>query len=351
MIVGAAALALTLALGSSAGITVDTMNAHHRILFSSGSPPALFVVDSTGKHVVPIARGRLAQLDAAWSPNGQRIAFTGYSPKYGRARAEIYVLSLRSRRIVQLTRNDVEDATPVWSPNGAAIAFLERHVSAESEVASDVMTISLTTGSEKRLTTDSMPKTQLRWSPSGRMLSFIGLHGSSKSLYLLDSSTGKSVAAADNVNEAAWSPDGRRLAAVQARADGVHLILVKTDGTVDRSLIRIRRGSIIQPRWSPARPEIVFGHAIGSRTNLEKVKVASGALQAVTRPGPFADSSPAWSPNGSQIVFVRAELRSQSPRNAALAVVDGDGRHLRILRGANVPWGGDPILPVWQPTG
>jgi hypothetical protein len=57
--------------------------------------------------------------DAAWSPDGERMAFISWR---GRAR-QLYLLTLSPPSIRRLSTHQVMGENPVWSPDGSLIAF------------------------------------------------------------------------------------------------------------------------------------------------------------------------------------------------------------------------------------
>jgi Tol biopolymer transport system component len=75
-----------------------------------------FVRDVTGQHQV----NSLAFEDAAaWSPDGQRLAFYGQLDPHGTTNAGIWVVGADGSHPIQIAGG----ANPYWSPNGAQIAF------------------------------------------------------------------------------------------------------------------------------------------------------------------------------------------------------------------------------------
>ncbi|MDR2772699.1 MAG: hypothetical protein LBB93_04450 [Elusimicrobiota bacterium] len=56
----------------------------------------------------------------AWSPRGDKIAFT---MRQGRGHFDLYVYDLRSTRITRLTNSQGNNENPVWSPDGRFLAF------------------------------------------------------------------------------------------------------------------------------------------------------------------------------------------------------------------------------------
>jgi TolB protein len=100
-----------------------------RATFTAATEPqvAIYVVDPTG------AGERLVIENAAepaWSPDGSRIAFTSVRDRFGETcfhecspSPEIYVARADGTEIVRLTRSEASDHSPAWSPDGDRIAF------------------------------------------------------------------------------------------------------------------------------------------------------------------------------------------------------------------------------------
>ena len=64
----------------------------------------------------------VADIDPAWSPDGEKIAFASGS---GDVDPEIYVMNADDGSdVTQLTNNNGYDASPSWSPDGERIAFV-----------------------------------------------------------------------------------------------------------------------------------------------------------------------------------------------------------------------------------
>ncbi|MEO8131585.1 MAG: prolyl oligopeptidase family serine peptidase, partial [Bryobacteraceae bacterium] len=105
------------------------------------------------------------------------------------------------------------------------------------------------------------------------------------------------------------------------------------------------------PQISPDGSQVVYTHVKvnakgdGYDTGLRMVSMAGGAIRELTA-GP-RDSGGKWSPDGRQLVFVRAPEKDGKPQPGQLFVLRMDGGEARAL--TDVPKGAGS--PVWSPDG
>lgn len=92
------------------------------------SDAGLYLMNSDGSGIAPIAEALGANFDPAWSPDGTRIAFT--SNRDGQN--EIYTLEIASGQVTRLTTSDgsIESAQPSWSHDSRMIVYTVKRVNA-----------------------------------------------------------------------------------------------------------------------------------------------------------------------------------------------------------------------------
>lgn len=143
----------------------------------------------------------------------------------------------------------------------------------------------------------------------------------------------------------AWSADGSTIAYVRSRGleAGRHSIMtMNADGTNKTVVFRAKdaRKEILGPAWSPDGSQIVFC-AEGRRPPALFVVGADGSgLTKITR-GRHLDCHPSWSPDGNSIAF--ATIKGNHFAIATMAT-DGSDRTIVVPRGINDE-------PDWSPDG
>jgi Tol biopolymer transport system component len=119
------------------------------------------------------------------------------------------------------------------------------------------------------------------------------------------------------------APDGRRVAAVQARDGAIRLVEHDLASGQTRVVADARPGEAFDaPRWSPDGASIAAARTAGGRTSIVLVDAATGAITEVTGDEAL-NGTPAWSPDGRWLVF-RSD-RTGIP-NLFAAPIAPDGR-------------------------
>jgi len=264
----------------------------------------------------------------------------------------------RTERLPSFTH--VYDGGPVWSPDGTRIAFVSNR---DSDFAVYTMDAD---GTNFQLVTDKvLNPASVAWSPNGNKIALSGgvrlvpaITGGPKPavhIYVVNidgSQLTKLTSDGDNANNndsPTWSPDGRQIAFSSNRdPDGRHKIWVmNADGSNQRRLTDIHgtSNSLFYgdsgPAWSPDGSKILFNgyrDFNGTRNcfvvNCSELFVmnADGGSDAPLTNDPNRNGGYAagWSPDGTKIVASRslgtiADVRNNVDRGTAIIVMNADG--------------------------
>ncbi len=226
------------------------------------------------------------------------------------------------------------------SPEGSWIAYTEtRADSSRDKYGTHIWMTSWDGSSTLQLTNGEDGDETPRWSPDGKFLSFISSRqgGDDSKLYVIDRRGGEGqrlLEVKGKLLDYAWSPDASRIALVVKDPDYADTAKTKT------------RPPYVMDRYHFKQD--VEGYLDGRNTHLYVFNLQHKTTDTLTR-GRYDESSPAWSPDGSQLVFV--SNRTEDPdrnENTDLwimpAVAGGQARRLTTWKGAD-------SNPVWSPDG
>lgn len=156
-----------------------------------------------------------------------------------------------------------------------------------------------------------------------------------------------------------WSPDGQRLAMTSRDTGGTEPVYEYDLATgVYRQLFACEDPCLTddEPAYSPDGTKVVFDRALGPWTDTGPTDcglwigdIASGEVTQITsNPGCYREYSPRWSPDGSQLAYWRwQEDPPGVTTGTASFVIDADGTDERQLTDWEV-MAGDPD---WSPDG
>lgn len=286
--------------------------------------------------------------------------------------SEIYTVRADDSAVTRLTTDDKHDDAPVWSPDGTKIAWVSdgrqwvmaATGSDRTQLATDVVGRASWATDNRRLTfvasgnlyvatangsdlirmTNTFPGedhgtvVEAAWSPDGNRIAFVALKGEERNLYLINPDrTGLTLLTSGVEGQLAWSPDSARIAYVtlEARQD----IAVLTVQTRQIRRLTSNEHDDFGPAWSPDGMKIAF---VSTRDFNAEVYVmaadGSGAVRLTNASQP--DEQPAWSRDGRQIAFV-----SGRDGNAEVYIMQADGSNLRNITRSPAA----DARPAWAP--
>lgn len=168
-----------------------------------------------------------------------------------------------------------------------------------------------------------------------------------------------------------WSPDGSQIIFTlnSANAPG-DVFVMNADGTGLKQLTHCTQPCLGMgvAAWSPDGSTIAYSEGDGPQRPNGDPSVAalwimhadgSHPVQLTHPPLPtsFADDGPAWSPDGTRLVFARNHLTGQSYDDQALFVINRDGTSLKQvtswgeLKAGNAHWSPDGTRILFQSFG
>lgn len=321
---------LSLALLSMAGCRAETLNPTApagRIAFVRVFGPEpwyakMFMMRSDGSDAHQLRSSNDAEWYAAWSPDGQRIAFRRVVDSLGAP--HVAGINTMGADGSDLTRvwwdNNCSDspchlvgdqAHPTWSPDGSRLGFEDNHEcffvpeTATNYCPTRIYTVNVD-GSDLLLTNpvrDSLllPDWSPAWSPDGtriafasmRAFSWVAAPGANNDIYLMNpDGTGVQRLTDSPIDEwwPAWAPDGRRL----AFGRGSKIYVMNADGT-DVLPLTSGPGNDLHPSWSPDGTRIAFASDRDGNFEIYVINVDGTGLTRLTN-DPHDDLTPAWAP-------------------------------------------------------
>ncbi len=241
---------------------------------------------------------------------------------------------------------------PQRSPDGKWVAYtVTRAIKDTDKNDTDVWMVSWDGQQQIQVTSTPESESSPRWSPDGNYLAFLSSRQGSKGaqIWLLNRAGAEAVKLTDikgGVSEYAWSPDSKRFALVVNEPDpsDADNESDKKDAEKDKKTPK----PIVVDRYHFKAD--IKGYLRGEHSHLQLFDIAAKKSEALT-PGTFDEETPVWSPDGSQIAFIRRHGEGDIDKtpNKDLFVIDARaGAKERRLTTTTVEEGGPPS---WSPDG
>ncbi len=250
------------------------------------------------------------------SPDGARVLFQ--SDRTGDW--EIYTMKPDGSDRVRLTNVVGADVTPIWSPDGKRIVF----ASERDDPDSDIYVMNADGSGQRRLTRQPGDDSHPHWSPDGARIVF---------------------------NSARATPD----LSVDWTKQHIEIFTMAADGSDVRQITHFKTVTTY-PQFSPDGRRIAFRRTLdeaaflwdlttGTRNSEVFAMNADGSNPVNVSKSAAYDGWPAWSPDGTTIVF--SSNRAGPANIGQLYAVELDGSNLRKLTDGP----GSFVQPSWSRDG
>ncbi|MGB8215223.1 MAG: hypothetical protein WCE68_16865 [Anaerolineales bacterium] len=310
-----------------------------------------------------------------WSPDGKHLLFDCYVGGL----AQICMMDSNGANRKVLTHAPGGNTGPVWSPDGTRIAFVSSRDSAAPDTCTDtdcndeIYVMNADGSAQTRLTNDPAEDWSPAWSPDGQQIAFVSLRDEPRNpkvcgntcnseIYLMNAD-GSQVTRLTNNTTPDWDPvwrpvpvgpepavtptgtpgpvtrigGGQNQLSYWAQVNSpVYMYLAGLGGQAGQAQL-LGEGS--SPAWSPDGAQVVYvGTSTTELGNLYIMDADGEDKRQLTSSG--KDNDPVWSPDGQRILFSRG--------GSDLYTIDLDGTQAQLLLSGG---GGTYYGPAWSPDG
>jgi len=329
--------------------------------------------DGNGEIKLPFTFG-----NCQWSADGTRFLYqSGVRQADGGVNSNIYFYNVESGVIDTIVESPSFDGDPSFAPDENSILFVS-----DRDGNLDIYSKDLTTGEIKRLTVDPAHDAFPTYSPDATQIIFSSQRDKEDRDIFIMNADGTGVrrvtdlASNENINNASWSRDGTKIlllsdssgkdnvfmmniepfaptpmfpksldqvrsitpvpgndkfvATIETSAENFEFWLLDSAG---EKIAKIASTNILSvPKVSPDGSQIVFVNKIDGNSEIFTLSLDGGEPQNISN-HPHTDAAPAYSSDGTRIVFV--SNRGDNRAAYGIFTMNADGGNVRQLYFAN----------------
>lgn len=262
-----------------------------------------------------------------------RVVFVAETGPKTRRLKRIAIMDSDGSNLRYLTEGEATVVTPRFSPDGSRLAYLSYQGR-----RGRVWVMDLNSGAKRLLVPGLVQTSAPRFSPDGQRIAFAMSANGNTDIYIANadgSGAPVRLTTAPGIDTApSFSPDGSRIVFESDRSGAQQLYVMNADGSNQRRISR--GGPSASPAWSPRGDRIAFVRVGAFRIG---VMNADGSGERLLTDG-WQDESPSWAPNGQFVMFNRF---TQGGTTSLYAVPLAGGAARRL------PTPQDGSDPSWSP--
>ncbi len=257
----------------------------------------------------------------AWSPDGARIAFTGFDPAERAPAAavrDVWVVDADGSGATNVTHlpGPADALSPSWSADGTRLVW--------ATTDWDLWIINVDGSDRRQITSDPAHQNLPAWSPEGSLIAYCSipvegnLVSGDEDVWVMEPDGGDPRQLTDTGKSCspAWSPDGSQIAFVTwvftVTGDHSDVWVMNADGSAQRNVTNDPTRIDRSPAWSPDGTRLAFVSAGPFRVredpqrgeviehdppaNIYLIPAAEGGPKTQLTVGDHGDAAPSWEP-------------------------------------------------------
>ena len=314
----------------------------------------IYVMDRDGSHVTQLTSGSEADRQPTWSPLGDRII---YASDDDTVDAGLWVMNADGSNSYGLTSSRPGDDSPAWSPDishGSHVTYRGREAwIGVFRVVGPSISAGRAMDGISAFRWDTVRGINPEWSPNAVSLAVSRRKLDSYGIWVLTGEVRRQLTDGPGYDlQPTWAPNGSIIAF--QRGHDIHLVDAETRETTQITHAASRER---HPAWSPytdlppdplINTKIAYiGQTWQAHCGIRIVNYDGTDPHWIVRDA----EQPAWSPDGTRIAFsTDRPLAPSLSRNYEIWTVDVDGSDAMRVTG-DPPSGGDDTEPAWSPDG